>query len=408
METRTFGRRGVVVQAVAPTTFAPRQTAAPLEDVRPAEARVLELHPAERSLADNLPIMTVGLILFLLMIFGVQQRLAFDVGKGGELSLESLIACGAVSYDRLIGSGEWWRAFLAPLLHGSTSHVLGNCFALFFIGMRLEPMIGRAWCGAAFVVSGLGGVAGSMIGNPHHLVTVGASGAITGLLAALFVVSFRHQGDAAEAHAMRRTALRFGVPALAPLAFGASGHTDYFAHAGGALTGGAVGLLLCGIWSDVVPRPKFTTEAAAGASLGLFVAFAACVLARPDFAAEAAVASERLPSAEFANVTSVSLEKSADLVARYPSDPRAHILRGMALARARKLAYAESELRLATSMPVTNDSGRAARDFAQAILGIVVRDEGRRGEAETIVSSLCRDPAQTANQTLLKTSRLCE
>jgi rhomboid protease GluP len=407
METRTFGRRGAAAQAVAPIAFRSR-VVAPREDVLPADAGLLALDPSERSLADSLPFMTVGLILFLLMIFGIQQRLAFDVGKGGQLSLESLIACGAVSYDRLIGSGEWWRAFLAPLLHGSYSHVFGNCFALFFIGLRLEPMIGRAWYGAAFVVSGLGGVAGSMIGNAHQLVTVGASGAITGLLMALFVVSFRHQGDAADAHAMRRTALRFGVPALAPLAFGASGHTDYFAHAGGAMAGGAVGLLLCAIWSDVAPRPKFRSEAAAGALLAVGIALVACVFARPDFAAEAEVAAQRLPNAEFANVIKASLEKSADLLARHPNDSRAHIIRAMALARARKLADAESELRVATSMPVTDESGRAAHDFAQAILGIVVKDEGRRGEAETIVSSLCRDPSQTANQALLKTSRLCE
>src|SRR6202035_3620020 len=99
-----------------------------------------------------------------------------------------------------------------------------------------------------------------LYGNMPGLPSVGASGAITGLVGALFVMSFNPYAETEQQHAMRKTALRFGVPALLPLAFGASGHVDYFAHAGGAIAGGALGMVICAVWSDG-HRPDFAPPA---------------------------------------------------------------------------------------------------------------------------------------------------
>jgi hypothetical protein len=126
-------------------------------------------------------------------------------------------------------------------------------------------MIGRAWLLLIFVVSALGGVAGSLLGNPHGMPSVGASGAITGLIGALFVVSFHHRADPAEQRTTLVTSLRFGLPALLPLAFGASSHVDYFAHAGGAITGGAIGLAVCA----QCPLPTFAGFRAPSRNRGL-------------------------------------------------------------------------------------------------------------------------------------------
>ena len=54
-----------------------------------------------------------------------------------------------------LASGEWWRLFSAPLLHGGPIHIALNGVALFFAGVVLENVIGRAWFAAVFAVSGV-------------------------------------------------------------------------------------------------------------------------------------------------------------------------------------------------------------------------------------------------------------
>jgi membrane associated rhomboid family serine protease len=174
MTAKTFGQRGAAPR-VPNSLLRPSATVAIPATVPVAAAPDPEPGPAafegplpERSLIADLPLLTVGMIVLLMVIFAIEKHSAFDIGKDG-LGVRALIADGAVSYDLVIGSGQWWRIALAPLLHASVSHLVGNCFALFFVGMRLEPMVGRGWFALIFMVSALGGVAGSLYGNPHDI-----------------------------------------------------------------------------------------------------------------------------------------------------------------------------------------------------------------------------------------------
>src|SRR5579883_1693306 len=191
MTTKTFGRRTAVPRGLPRDLQPARVAAAPAASIAaPSEPSAFDEIFRDNPLLNDLPYLTVGLIALLALIFWAETRFAFDIAKGGNLSVQSLIAFGAVSRDLVIGSGQWWRIGLAPLLHASISHIVGNSVALFFVGLRLEPMIGRRWFILVFVASGLGGVIGSLCGNLPGLPSVGASGAITGLVAALFVMSF--------------------------------------------------------------------------------------------------------------------------------------------------------------------------------------------------------------------------
>src|SRR5215468_11218878 len=225
MATKTFGRRGAPARIASPSFQPVRVASAPTAPAialdQPAEPGAFDWLRDNKLIAD-IPFLTFGMIAFLLLIFWLEKRFAFDISRDGDLSVRSLIAFGATSRDLVVGSGQWWRIALAPLLHASVSHVVGNSIALAFVGIRLEPTIGRGWFLLIFVVSALGGVAGSLYGNPPGISSVGASGAITGLIGALFVMSFNPYADVDQQRAMRRTALRFGVPALLPLAWGAS------------------------------------------------------------------------------------------------------------------------------------------------------------------------------------------
>ena len=409
MTTKTFGRRGVASpQVTSPLLRA--NVAAAIPDVVPdqgPDAAAPNETIGGRSLIADIPFLTGGMILFLMLVFGVERRLAFDIGKNGDLSVESLIAFGAVSYDLVVVAGEWWRVSLAPLLHASYSHLFGNCFALLFVGVRLEPMIGRAWFSTIFVASALGGVAGSLLGNAPGLPSVGASGAITGLIGALFVVSFR-PADPVEQRSMRRTSLWFGIPSLLPLAFAASGEVDYAAHAGGAIAGSVVGLVLTALWSSDV-RPIFTRLAAMVAVMGLAASIVSCGIAEPRYSAYAAKAAQFIPSSEMpSDLTKAGDQRSAKLLAGYPKDPRAHLIRAFFLMRANRNSEAENELRATISLASSDAFGRPTRDLAQAVLAALIAEQGRRGEAKALVADMCRANDKAAVKRVLESAKLCD
>lgn len=411
MATKTFGRRGAAPRIASPS-FQPARVAvaAPAPAVeQPAEPSMFDWAIRDNKLIADIPFLTFGLILFLVLVFMLERRVAFDIGDGSQLSLRSLIALGGTSRDLVVGSGQWWRIALAPILHSSTSHIVGNSIALAFIGMRLEPIIGRCWFLLIFVVSAIGGVAGSLYGNDPGVISVGASGAITGLLAALFVMSFNPYADVDQQRTMRRTALRFGVPALAPLAWGASGGVDYFCHAGGALAGGAVGMVICVVWSHDSVRPNFARVAGLVALAGFAGSLTSSGFAATRYPAYAAEARHFIRLAEMPKDMHAAAQRSAELVARYPKDPLAHITYALDLANKGQLGQAEAELRDAIALAKADPAGGAIRIRAQAMLAALLQAQGRHDEATEMAAETCRAARDSSPiKGLLQKAKVCE
>src|SRR5258705_2210060 len=409
MATKTFGRRSSVPPIDGPSVRPTAASAAPAVALGPLSGRpAVEPTFGEKDLLADVAFLTGGLIIFLILIFAVETRTAFDIGKGGNLSVRSLIAFGATSRDMVVGAGEWWRLGLAPLLHSSASHLLGNCVALFFIGIRLEPTIGRGWFALIFVVSALGGVAGSLYGNPPGVPSVGASGAITGLMGALLTVSFNPYGDAEHQRVMRKTAVIFGIPALAPLAFRSSGHVDHFAHAGGALAGGALGLAVAAVWSADSDRPRFGRNAAIASLVGLALSFLCGGIALSRYTTYAADAGQFIRSSEMPATLGVGAKRSAELLARYPKDPRSHLMQAFSLVDAQRFSEAEVELRATIALASSDADGRMIRTRARAVLAIVLAQQGRRDEAKTLATNVCHANDQVADKRVLEKVKLCD
>lgn len=414
MTAKTFGRRGIdpLILERLPAAVA-----------RPATARVAtvpivgegyETRDDGSDIWARIPFATFALILLFAFGYGLQTRLAVDTAPDGGMGIQSLIADGAVSYDRVFQSGDWWRILLAPLVHASVSHQLGNCFALFFVGLKLEPMLGRAWFLTVFVLSALGGVAGSFIGNPHAIVTVGASGAITGLIGALFVASFHHKAaELADSAAMRRTALKFGIPALLPLFLGVSGHTDYSAHAGGALTGAVIGLVVCALWAGDERRPRLSETIVLVPVLyvaAAVVAGACAYRAFPSEAArtEAARAEEFMPDSVLPKNFNVGDARSRQLAERYPKDPRAHILRGLYFLIAGRAGPAEYEVRQAISIANAGPFEAAVHTVGDPLLAVALKQLGRSSEAKSIAAASCGKGQQAELSDMLQRYGLCK
>ena len=103
------------------------------------------------------------------------SRPAGDVYERGALYLGGLL------------QGDWWRLITAAFLHASMIHIAMNMLALWWFGAALEQALGRGRFLLLYFVSGLAGSAGALLVSPQS-VTVGASGAIFGIMGAAFVL----------------------------------------------------------------------------------------------------------------------------------------------------------------------------------------------------------------------------
>ena len=80
---------------------------------------------------------------------------------------------------------ELWRFLTAIFLHGSIVHLLSNLFALVFFGLILEKIIGSNKFLLVFLASG---ILANVVAINFYPLSLGASGAIMGLIGALAVI----------------------------------------------------------------------------------------------------------------------------------------------------------------------------------------------------------------------------
>jgi membrane associated rhomboid family serine protease len=114
-----------------------------------------------------------------------------ELAAGGNVNgTGNTIFTHGVLYGPAVSAGDWWRLFTSPFLHYGPFHLAINMYSLYFAGSILEQVIGRWRFLLLYLVSGLCGSAGALFHSPHAL-TVGASGAIFGVLGALFVLERR-------------------------------------------------------------------------------------------------------------------------------------------------------------------------------------------------------------------------
>ena len=109
---------------------------------------------------------------------------------GGVLPAPAHVVAPAGLHLVGVAHGEWWRVIAAAFLHYGPFHLAINMYSLFFAGTLLEHVIGRWRFALLYLGSGVAGSAGAIWLSPNS-VTVGASGAIFGILGALFVLERR-------------------------------------------------------------------------------------------------------------------------------------------------------------------------------------------------------------------------
>jgi membrane associated rhomboid family serine protease len=158
-----------------------------------------------------------------------------------------------------IYDGEYYRLLTSMFLHYGALHLAVNMWALWVLGRSLESVLGPVRFLALYLVSGLGGSVAVYFFTPYAA-AVGASGAIFGLFAALFVVLKRLDRDASSL-----------IPLLViNLAISFAPGISLAAHVGGLVTGAVVSLAMA--YAPKANRNLVTTVVISGLCLLFTVA----------------------------------------------------------------------------------------------------------------------------------------
>jgi rhomboid protease GluP len=186
------------------------------------------------------PALTISLMLANVAVF------ALLIFTGALADEQAIIRAGALSRPHVLGSypatsPELWRLISSIFLHGGFDHLFGNCVALYILGMACEHAYGRGRFLLLYGLAGLGASVLSLCLNPGP--SVGASGAIFGLMGAAIVFFRRHGkhfyvrdnriGIVLIVWALYSIVTALGVP-----------YIDNGAHVGGLLTGALVAMFV--------------------------------------------------------------------------------------------------------------------------------------------------------------------
>jgi membrane associated rhomboid family serine protease len=185
---------------------------------------------ASAAVSPDTPALTYILIgLCVMTALGVMSGGAS--ASGGGILASPLGRDGAL-FGPAVANGDVWRLVTSGFLHSGLLHLGFNMLILWQLGTMLEPAIGRVRFGVIYFVSMLCGSFGALLMSPNSP-TVGASGAVFGLMAAAVVI-MRSRGIDPMASGLPlwiglNLAITFAVPGIS-----IGGHVG--GMAGGALT----------------------------------------------------------------------------------------------------------------------------------------------------------------------------
>ena len=160
-------------------------------------------------------------------------------------------------------STQPWRFVTTAFLHASPMHLAFNMWALWMLGSALEPVLGRWRFAALYALSAVGGSTmiywlASPTSSSWWGLTVGASGAVFGLFAALFIIQRRFGRD---------TTAIVGLLVLNLIISFLGANISWQGHLGGLTTGALVAALYA--WAPRARRTVYGVWGTVGITIGL-------------------------------------------------------------------------------------------------------------------------------------------
>jgi len=193
--------------------------------------RAVVNRPRLEARGDGTSLSTFILIIVNMMI---HASITFSGASGFNLAIEM----GALIPWLVTETGQYYRLFTSMFLHVNFMHLINNCFSLYIFGTRAEKYYGGFKFILIYILSGIFGGIVSVIFVPNP--TVGASGAVFGLLGAVLALTVKSKADAEGLNypimlVLAGTSLSLGF--MRP-------EINNHAHIGGLVTGFVLGFLL--------------------------------------------------------------------------------------------------------------------------------------------------------------------
>jgi rhomboid protease GluP len=217
--------------------------------------------------ALNIPVLLLiaaNVVMFILTAFSARSVM--------DIPVAVLLEWGANVGPLTIGH-EWWRLLSSMFLHAGIIHIAVNMVSLWYLGRVAHRRFGDAAFMAAYFIGGLGASLAS-VSLHSETVSVGASGAIFGLLGTLFAATFARNPEMRSVQRQVRSELLkvLGINLLIGFSIP---HIDNAAHIGGLVTGFLYGMAIVMVSGDA-PRATRRQVAAisAAAAVVLLVAMA--------------------------------------------------------------------------------------------------------------------------------------
>jgi membrane associated rhomboid family serine protease len=170
------------------------------------------------------------------VLLGINLAVWFAVLGAGDRLVSELDLVGLVRDPMTlqvvgVAEGQWYRLLTAMFLHQQVMHILFNMLSLWWLGPPLEAALGRVRFLALYLLAGLGGSALSYLLAAPNQPSLGASGAIFGLLGATAVLMRRMRYDMRPVIALLALNLLFTFTWA---------NIAWQAHIGGLVVGAAV------------------------------------------------------------------------------------------------------------------------------------------------------------------------
>ncbi|GAA0755540.1 MULTISPECIES: rhomboid family intramembrane serine protease [Clostridium] len=155
-----------------------------------------------------------------------------------DINIYTLIQMGA-KVNILINRGEIYRLITSTFLHGGIMHILFNMSALNIIGKEVEYIYGSKKYILIYILSALSGSLFSYLFNPNS-VSVGASGAIFGLLGAMLVFGLKEKNKIGKQY-VKNILETLAINVIIGITIS---NIDNYAHLGGLIMGAISALIL--------------------------------------------------------------------------------------------------------------------------------------------------------------------
>lgn len=144
--------------------------------------------PVKKSI--NIVIVAATVIVFFVM---QMWEKSITQGEFYGNTTQFLLEHGAL-FGPSIRSGEWYRLLTHLFLHGDIWHLGNNMLILFCLGNALEHYVGKYSYAAIYFFSGILAGLGSVVYNTDSTVSIGASGAVFGVVGAMAWLVLRNRG----------------------------------------------------------------------------------------------------------------------------------------------------------------------------------------------------------------------